>query len=260
LRAYTYPFQRNDLTEQPFVNSISFENIIQIYVFDRKLRIYIFDAIEKIEIALRSQMIYHQSLLEGSHWYLNPDLYRDNDRYLSDIANLEKEIERSSEIFLTHYSRTYTEPIQPPVWMAFEVASMGTLSKLYANLKNGSAKRDIANHFGLSHHVLHNWLQHISILRNICAHHGRLWNRSLSHTLIFPTHTRNVWLERTNTIHPQKVYHSLSAIIYLLNRISPNHNFTARITDLIHQFPIADTVEMGFTDTWHDELLWSVDR
>jgi abortive infection bacteriophage resistance protein len=256
LRAYTYPFQNNTLLEQPFIADITFDDIIQLYVFDRKLRIFVFDAIEKIEIALRSQMIYHESILEGSHWYLKSDLYRDANRYQSDIEHLKKEIDRSSEIFLSHYKNTYTEPVEPPVWMAFEVAAMGTLSKIYSNLKNGSAKRDIANHFGLSHNVLQNWLQHISIIRNICAHHGRLWNRPLSHTLMIPNNPQDAWLVNSNTVSPQKIYHSLSAIIYLLNRISPGHSFTERIVDLIVQFPIANPIEMGFTTTWQEERLW----
>lgn len=66
LRAYTYPFQDNSKDSQPFNIDVSFEQIIDLYVFDRKLRLLIFDAIEKIEIALRTQIIYHFALSYGS--------------------------------------------------------------------------------------------------------------------------------------------------------------------------------------------------
>ena len=74
LRAYTYPFQDNDNPDHPFVQKIDFEDIIELYVFDRRLRLLIFNAIEKIEIALRTQIIYHFSLAYGAYWHLKPEL------------------------------------------------------------------------------------------------------------------------------------------------------------------------------------------
>ncbi len=58
LRAYTYPFQDNTQPNHPFTVPVSFEQIIELYVFDRKLRSMVFDAMEKIEIAIRTQIIY----------------------------------------------------------------------------------------------------------------------------------------------------------------------------------------------------------
>jgi abortive infection bacteriophage resistance protein len=72
LRAYTYPFQDNKDGNHPFVTKVSFEEIIDLYVFDRQLRLLIFDGIEKIEIALRTQIIYNFSLAHGSFWHLKP--------------------------------------------------------------------------------------------------------------------------------------------------------------------------------------------
>lgn len=69
LRAYTYPFQDNNDPNHPFTVPVTIEEIIQLYVFDRKLRLLILDALEKIEIALRTQIIYqwamnHKSLAD----------------------------------------------------------------------------------------------------------------------------------------------------------------------------------------------------
>ena len=66
LRAYTYPFQDNHSPDHPFVQKLNFEDIIQLYVFDRRLRLLIFNTIEKIEIALRTQIVYHYSLEYGA--------------------------------------------------------------------------------------------------------------------------------------------------------------------------------------------------
>ena len=99
LRAYTYPFQDNINPNHPFIKKVSFEEIIQLYVFDRQLRLLIFNAIEKIEIALRTQIIYQYALAYGSHWHLNPSLYSNSVYFAEQIASLQKEIDRSKETF-----------------------------------------------------------------------------------------------------------------------------------------------------------------
>ena len=109
LRAYTYPFQDNSKDGQPFNVDVSFEQIIDLYVFDRKLRLLIFDSIEKIEIALRTQIIYHFALRNGSHWQLKPELYRDPMRFANHLDSLQKEIDRSNETFIDHYKNKYTK-------------------------------------------------------------------------------------------------------------------------------------------------------
>lgn len=110
LRAYTYPFQDNVQENQPFNIEVTFEQIIELYVFDRKLRLLIFDAIEKIEVALRTQIIYHFALSNGSHWQLKPELYRDPMRFANHLDSLQKEIDRSNETFIDHYKNKYTHP------------------------------------------------------------------------------------------------------------------------------------------------------
>jgi abortive infection bacteriophage resistance protein len=136
LRAYTFPFQENFQGNQSFNVDVSFEQIIELYVFDRKLRLLIFDAIEKIEISLRTQIIYHYALSYGSHWQLKPELYRDPMRFANHLDSLQKEIDRGNETFIDHYKNKYLNPAEPPSWMSLEVSSMGLLSKIFQNLKN----------------------------------------------------------------------------------------------------------------------------
>ncbi len=67
-----------------------------------------------------------------------------------------------------------------------EIASMGTLSKFYKQLKhNLPAKSAIANSMGLNlHSELSSWLEAITYLRNIVAHHSRLYSRDMVKTPI----------------------------------------------------------------------------
>src|SRR5690554_5939805 len=92
LRAYTYPYQNNLKENQPFISEVSIEDIMELYTFDRHLRLLIFDAVERIEIALRTQIIYQWALLNGSHWHLQQNLYKDNSKFIKHLASLQKEL------------------------------------------------------------------------------------------------------------------------------------------------------------------------
>jgi abortive infection bacteriophage resistance protein len=255
LRAYTYPFQDNDNPEHPFVKKISFEEIIELYVFDRQLRLLIFNAIEKIEIALRAQIIHNYAMKHGSHWHTNPSLYNNPVYFAEHIASLQTEINRSQETFLKHYKDKYSSPNEPPCWMSLEVSSMGLLSKIFANLKRDKTKDEIVKYFGLKDvDILENWMQCFSLIRNICAHHGRIWNRRMRKITI-PKKTEFDYLNNKD-IRAYKVYAYLSNIQYMLNIISPHHNFKKNLIQIMSTCPLLQEKEMGFPENWHKEKIW----
>jgi abortive infection bacteriophage resistance protein len=255
LSAYTFSFQ--DYGNESFKAKVSFDQIIDLYNFDRKLRLLIFDAIEKIEISLRTQMIYHFSMRYGSHWQLNPHIYRDLNRFENQLKTLQNEIDRSNESFIEYYKNKYTDPVQPPSWMSLEVSSLGLLSKFFQNLKKGSEKQEVALHFGLHDvSILENWILCFSTLRNICAHHGRVWNRRLIPIKI-PTNPKYHFLNNKD-IYSNKLYATLSSIEYALNCLSPSSTITSGVFDLINSCPFVNVKEMGFPDNWQDEELWQL--
>lgn len=255
LRAYTYPFQDNSVENHPFVLPVSFEQIIDLYVFDRHLRLLIFDGIEKIEIALRTQIIYNYALNYGSFWHLKPELYRDAMRFANQLDSLQKEVDRSNETFIDHYKTKYTQPTEPPCWMSLEVSSMGLLSKIFQNLKRSKEKKAVANHFGLTDPmILENWMHCFCNLRNICAHHGRIWNRRLV-PIKLPYNTTEPFLENSN-LYPNKLYATLCCIEYVLQIISPQSTFKQRLKELMQNCPMKQEKEMGFPVDWQKYSLW----
>jgi len=255
LRAYTYPFQNNDNPEHPFVKKISFEDIIGLYVFDRRLRLLIFNAIEKIEIAFRTQIIYNYSLEYGAFWHLKPELYNNAVYFAEHIASLQKEIDRSNETFIKHYQQRYNEPKEPPCWMSLEVSSIGLLSKIFSNLKKEKCKDLITSHFGLKGvDVLTNWMHCFSVIRNICAHHGRIWNRRLP-KITLPKKTLQPFIENKQ-IHNNKTYSYLCSMLYILNIVSPNHDFKNNLLNLMKTCPMMQEKEMGFPKNWRQEKIW----
>jgi abortive infection bacteriophage resistance protein len=255
LRAYTYPFQDNTDSNHPFNVGVSFEEIIDLYVFDRKLRLLLFDALEKIEVSFRTKIIHQFALSEGSHWHLKPELYRDAVRFANHIDSLQKEIGRSNETFIDHYCNKYTLPASPPCWMSLEVSSMGLLSKIFQNLKKGKEKESITNSFGLKDiSILENWMHCLSNLRNICAHHGRTWNRRLTYIKI-PTHPVHLFVSNKH-FYTNKLYATLCCIQYILKIISPDSAFSNRLKELMKNCPLKQEKEMGFPKSWKDELFW----
>jgi abortive infection bacteriophage resistance protein len=256
LRAYTYPFQDNNNPQHLFTKPVSFEQVMELYVFDRKLRLLVFDGLEKIEIALRTKIIYSYAVVYGSHWHENISLYANHNRFIRDINKLYEEIDRSNETFIKHYKQTYTQPPNPPAWMSLEVASMGLLSKLFENLKMSAEKKLIAKEFGLAHpFILESWMHAFAQLRNICAHHGRLWNRRLTTTPKIPRNTLFDFLTNTN-IYQNKIYALLGCITYILHIISPGNTFNQRLKDLMTSCTLVDEKEMGFPDNWENEKIW----
>ncbi|MFY0483781.1 Abi family protein [Flavobacterium sp. PLA-1-15] len=256
LRAYTYPFQDNSDPAHPFTSQVTFEQIIQLYVFDRKLRLLIFDAIEKVEIAMRTQIIYHFSIKHGAFWHINAALYHDSMRFANQLTSLQTEINRSKETFIDHYKNTYTTPSDPPCWMALEVSSMGLLSQIFQNLRHSEEKKTIARHFGITDvRIFENWMFCFCNLRNICAHHGRVWNRRLVKITI-PYNTRNEFINNLN-VYPNKLYATLACLSYILNIISPQNDFKQRLKDIIGNCPMLQEHEMGFPLNWEEDAFWS---
>ncbi|CAN5439271.1 Abi family protein [soil metagenome] len=256
LRAYTYPFQDNTDPNHPFTSKISFDEIINLYVFDRQFRLLVLDAIEKIEISMRTQVIYQWAMNHGSHWHLDGNLFRNYVQFAKDYTRLQQEVDRSVETFIDHYKTKYTNPPEPPCWMSLEVSSFGLLSLIFRNLKMGAEKKAVTKYYGLNDiGIIESWMHSFSNIRNVCAHHGRLWNRRLTAHIKLPTHTATPFIQNKN-IYPYKVYASLCCMKYVLDIISPGHSFTKKLNDLMSNCPLAQEKEMGFPANWKQEKFW----
>ena len=192
----------------------------------------------------------------GSHWQINPNLYRNPVKYANQISSLQAEIDRSHETFIEHYQKKYTSPSEPPAWMSLEVSSFGLLSQIFTNLRKGSEKKAVADHFGLNDvSILENWIHSFSNIRNICAHHGRLWNRRLTVHIKIPTNPKFDFISNTQ-VYPYKLYAVLCCIQYMLNTIIPVNGFKAELVSLIDTCPLAQEKEMGFPADWKDDKYW----
>ncbi|MBK7127794.1 MAG: Abi family protein [Crocinitomicaceae bacterium] len=260
LSAYWYTLLENPKTDHLFIEGTTFETAIDTYIFDRKLRLIIFDELERIEIAMRTTLIYNYCLDYGNNWYEDKALYRGKDTYFYKFQTiLIDEMDKTSEVFIKHYRSKYTKPANPPAWMALELISFGQLSMLFKNLKNCNARKNVATHFGLDEHVFESWLDSLSYVRNTCAHHMRLWNRKIPRTPILPKNSKQPWLrELPPPDRNNRIYISLCMIAYLLKSVSPGNSFALKVSNLLDKYPKVPKQYMGFTNNWKSELLWKI--
>ncbi|MDR1181877.1 MAG: Abi family protein [Bacteroidales bacterium] len=272
LKGYWWDMQIDRITHI-FAPNSHFEDVIARYHFDRQLRLILFDAIEFIEITLRTKLIYHLSQAYGGLWYLNEMLFENGTLHAKHIENLRNEFAISGEIFAkdfrTKHPTESTNPKiwvsseNPDVWLIFETATFGVLSKIYKNLKHQSPQKSIiANEFGLNlHSELSSWLETVSYLRNIVAHHSRVWSRSMVKRITLPKTTRNLWLKPTtisiqeSTQRP-KPFLVISTMIYLCNAINPNNEIKDKLLALFNSNPNIPIYKLGFFNNWQNEPLW----
>jgi len=253
LSGYWYPLL-SDKTNHIFKKKASLDTAFKLYCFDKELRKLLLSELEKIEIAIRAKMIYVLSHEHGPFWFQNLDLFRNPTTHEYSMGKIGEEFRRSDEEFIIAFRRKYIDDF-PPSWMILEITSFGTLSILYSNLKPGRNKREIANHFGLHDSVFSSWLHSIVYLRNVCAHHSRLWNRVMSIAPQFPLKPSKPWLSMEKVIN-NKTYFILCMIKYFLQTVNPHNSFTNKLEDLLLKYPNVDIIAMGFPPEWKNEPLW----
>ena len=257
LRAYWHSLESNHATHE-FRKGSTFGEAVNLYEFDRKLRILILNAIERIEVSFRTQWAYQLAHQHGSHSYIDNNLYFDQDHLSELLEKIETEIDRSDEEFIKHYKKTYTTPSLPPIWAVCEVISLGSLSKFYSNIKIFKLKKSISRAYELDDVVLEKFLHHLSHVRNICAHHSRLWNRKFT-VLLRPPRKMPVWLPKCfnlDSSSERKIYNTLVMIEYLLNLITVENNFKNDLFSIISEHDIS-VDQMGFPDDYLNLRIWA---
>lgn len=256
LSGYWLPFYENVKTHQ-FKNGTQFSDILNLYMFDRELRLLLLDAIERIEVSIKAQWAYFFSESYGAHSYLDCKFSNNIQWHAKNIILLEKELTRSDELFIKHYQETYTSPTMPPIWVVCEIMSFGLLSRWLKSMKPTVPRNKIAKSYSIDYSVLVSFIEHLTYLRNVCAHHGRIWNRKMTKTMQIPrTKPQNLIssfnLEESSS---RKIYNSLVMVIYLLNIISPENHFKFRLIKLINHHAI-NPVAMGFPISWEERPIW----
>lgn len=270
LSAYFLPYQQ---IKDKFNSGTTFEQIIQTYSFDRDLRLLVFDCIERIEIAIRTQLIYSMALhYNDSHWQDNQGhfvlpYYNKIGNKIDPYSRLQTIISkaktaRTPEEYIKHYTNNYSSPANPPSWMCLELLTIGELSHIYHGLDNRADKKRIADFFAVHPTVFTSWLHSLTYVRNICAHHARLWNRDLAIEPEILLKPQGNWISNQFE-NNKRMFYFICVLRYLLLRANPDNNLKSKLEILFNKYPAIPIQFMGIPSDgkgnmldWKNEKLW----
>lgn len=187
-----YSFHLYDNVAKKYITGTKFDDIFRLYQFDQELSALVFSMISKIEVALRVRLVEALLVHEDALILQDSSIFKEKKMYWQNMSMIASEIARSNDVFIKHNFENHEGEV--PVWAVVEVLSFGTLSKIIKNLKTGigsaysilaanyqytSKKGNLANP---SQKMFTSWVQGVSILRNMCAHNSRIYNRTIHTT------------------------------------------------------------------------------
>lgn len=260
LRAYWLPFEAlNDHkpvdVEHAFKPGTDFDAVVELYVFDRKLRILLLEAIERVEIALRTHWAQMLADRYGAHAYLNKAVFSNLHSYDNCLASLDEELSRSKETFVQHYRDKYSDPNRPPIWAVCELLTLGQLSKWLGNIKMRADRQAIAHRLHLDEVVVCAFAHHLTHVRNLCAHHSRVWNRKLTLTMTLPRRPAEL-ATQFNPTQDRRIYNTLIMLVWCIQTMSPETTWPDRLKTLLHSRSEADLKAMGAPMDWKMRAPW----
>ncbi|GIG29575.1 Abi family protein [Cellulomonas marina] len=277
LSPYLIPFQvrQGDHTLRP---GTSFDDVLRLYVFDRRLRLLVMDGLERVEVAVRANLTDTMALIGGPHWYVEPQWFSATKEHEGLLAAVRRQCddqsgrraETPSDVVvhpsaLEHYLTHYGEPELPPSWVMVELLTIGQLERVVRNLRERAHRTAVAAGLGIKEPLLASWLRTFTRVRNVCAHHGRLWNVGLGVYPKLPAARDVAWLHDRDELsaHPeraQRLYPALVAIQSVLSTVSPGSSWSSRLVELVREHPEVPLQGMGMFEGWAADPFWTSGR
>ena len=132
-----------------------------------------------------------------------------------------------------------------------EALTFGALSRLFSGLALQHRKA-IALRFGYDETVLASWFRSINLVRNISAHHGRLWNAPMH--VDQPLAAKKV---RSLMIPTDKLYARLVVLAALLAMVDPASDWKQRLARLFRRHSSVRLDQMGMPAGWDALPFWA---
>lgn len=270
-----YPFRESkvengrNLILDNFKKGTEFGHAVDLYVFDKKLRLLFMDALERIEVAvrvdialtlgLRSQVAHRDPALLDGLFTKKIDHNTGNTFYADWLTKFDQLAQRSKEDFVIHFKNKYNTPL--PIWVAIELWDFGLLSKFLSGINFSDRSRIAARYSVMKPDVFTSWIRSMNHVRNICAHHSRLWNRSPSDQPKLPQLRSLPILDHlvTDRYAQTRLYAVAAVMQFILRTINPSSAWSRRLKDHMKTFPVAPGISVdqtGFPAGWESLPLW----
>ncbi len=279
LSAYWYPFRKfelqqadrngavNYIRQDQFYPNTHFSDALNLYTFDKRLRTLAFEALECIEVAVRVDIAHqlgkrdafaHHSISEFHNGVANNINKRSKktrfDEWQEKYGVL---VNRSKEDFVKHYRAKHGQDL--PIWVAIEIWDFGAMSQLYAMMKVPD-KAKIAEKYGVTWKVFESWLRSLNYLRNLVAHHSRVWNRNVIDQPKLPRRGELDWCDsfKDNTQATSRSFLLLAIAGHLLKKVCVHEEWHLELQVHFESFPEQHSdkklniSDMGVVSNWKD--------
>lgn len=241
--------------------------------FDRRLRMLVMDGVERIEVAVRMQIGYvlgrrSPFAYEDPAYFTEAFTAESTDarnpapsRHVQWLRRVNERKASSDEQFVEHFREKYDDRM--PVWALTEILELGHLSVLYRGIHQQDAE-EVALAFGVpTKKIMTSWLPSLNYVRNVAAHHSRLFNRKLQHAPARPKAGQIPLLDHLRDEETAKgvfgTYNALAIIAYLLPAIDPGNDWAQQLATLLREFPTSHVLTMestGAPQDWESLDLW----
>jgi abortive infection bacteriophage resistance protein len=230
-----------------YYDGVTFEQLVELYLFNSNFRQLLFPQIERVEINLRCRISNLFSERYGVLSYKESDLFRSNHYHNLFLRDIEAEIRRNRRApFIRNFHANYTNG-EIPLYALIEIFSFGTLSKFYKNMLNVD-KKEIAKMYSIPYPYFESWIESIAYVRNLCAHYGRLYNAKLSKT------PKLYQGDIKNGITSHRIYGILICLKHILPENKQWHEFIESLDLLLKKYPFVEKQTMGFPESWKELL------
>jgi len=231
-------------------------DVVTLYEFDLKLRLLMLECIDMIEVWFRSQFTNHVSEELGPMAYADPQFFGSRSAFFRDKSKLDERLQPPTEPFIETFYRKHTNPY-PPLWMAAELMSLGLISKWFDNLKVERVRKLVAASGGLNQAVLSSYLRQLTVIRNACAHHNRLWNRSFGTGIMLAKTGETQLLDALDGSDETRIFRALVYTVFMVKKIDPTSNLPGRLRDHLLSGKDEWLTEMDAPNGFEDDALWA---
>lgn len=260
LSGYLYIFRANpDPGDEAFLPGTTFAKVWDLYTFDRQLRLLTLDAIERIEIYIRTQLAHLLAEHSGPFGYQDratlPNM--DHRTYGHFMTRCFGAYDRSKTPFINHFKQKYGDSHGlPPYWTLVNIMDFGMMLTLFRGSPDVT-KNSIARKLDVPADVLESWLLTLNTIRNVCAHHDRLWNRRLGNRLKIPRGRKYPEWHRPYEVSNSTTFGLLTVLSFLLESVAPETSWHGKLVRLLRSRKEEDLKRMGFDQGWDMCPLWT---
>lgn len=237
--AYSLTFRKNDR----FYADATFDDIMKVYSFDASMRSIVMKYTSVVETTIRARVAYTHAKNHGPLAYREGENFRSIGEHKKFIEQINKEINRSSDVFVQHYKEKYDG--RYPIWVVVEISSFDVMSRCYKNLL-ATDQKEIADAYGQRRFFVESWLHCSVIARNIAAHGGRFYNRPLRVKPKLPDRIKGKIKENRAFAYFYGIYNLL------------DEDYQAELIEdlekLFETFSVARKEYLGFPENWVDIL------